>query len=523
MRTQVKVLSCFFVFFLVLCGCKETSNPANSNSTSSAAQLTITDITTSTTGSSFTVSWKTNKPARSQVDYGTTINYGTTSPLDSAFAVIHSVTIYGLQASCDYHVRVRSIDTSQQVALSADVVCKTLAANYDYCPYFEKSMWQFAVVRKSQTNVTNPSVTTYGTLSITVIDVDSITGIAKVEMMSDMTSNSIAYVRKNGKKVELSSSRTSWELLFDQDMLSTGFKFLFAGDVTKPSGIVGSVTSTYLTTTNGIQKKKHVDSYGSSYSSYNYENDVTETINKDLGIVAARMYLYDASIGYPYLVSNTLTYTLTAYKIYLPDGTIRQGGTLTLENPPAAPENLSAVRATVLNSVVVTWDDKSFNETGFEIERKTLGTISSVYALLKTVSSNTKQYVDLSVDSMKSYSYRIRAVNSYGESAYSNEDSVDRFGIPIAPSSLRGSYNSNLQTVNLFWNDNSTNETHFQISYSADGIQWEDLSFTTAKNSTSVTLKWDTGPPKGTHYFRIRAVSSYGESANSNVVSVTIP
>lgn len=69
---------------------------------------------------SATVSWTTDEPATTQVNYGLDSNYGSSTPLDSNLATDHSATIAGLVAGTGYHFQVRSVDSSDNIALSAD-------------------------------------------------------------------------------------------------------------------------------------------------------------------------------------------------------------------------------------------------------------------------------------------------------------------------------------------------------------------------------------------------------------------
>ena len=53
---------------------------------------------TSVTANAATVTWTTNEPATSQVDYGLTTSYGSTTTLDASLVTAHSVVISGLTA-----------------------------------------------------------------------------------------------------------------------------------------------------------------------------------------------------------------------------------------------------------------------------------------------------------------------------------------------------------------------------------------------------------------------------------------
>jgi hypothetical protein len=83
-----------------------------SNVAAPAANLTSTGAT---------VTWTTDEPADSQVEYGTASgNYSNSSPLDETDVTSHSVTLSGLAASTTYYYRVKSRDPSGNLATSAE-------------------------------------------------------------------------------------------------------------------------------------------------------------------------------------------------------------------------------------------------------------------------------------------------------------------------------------------------------------------------------------------------------------------
>jgi len=74
----------------------------------------------SLTPNSAVVTWQTNKPADSQVEYGTTTAYGTVTTLDSTRVASHSQTLTSLQPATTYQFRVRSKDEGGSSLLSAN-------------------------------------------------------------------------------------------------------------------------------------------------------------------------------------------------------------------------------------------------------------------------------------------------------------------------------------------------------------------------------------------------------------------
>ena len=79
------------------------------------------------TASSATVGWTTDEPADSQVEYGQTTAYGSTTTRDAALSTSHLQTLTGLTAGTTYHVRVRSSDAAGNARTSGDFTFTTVA------------------------------------------------------------------------------------------------------------------------------------------------------------------------------------------------------------------------------------------------------------------------------------------------------------------------------------------------------------------------------------------------------------
>ncbi len=77
--------------------------------------------------SSATITWTTNEPATSQVEYGTTSAYGLSSPLDTNLVTSHSASLSNLASNTAYHFRIKSKDASDNLAVSEDYSFSTLS------------------------------------------------------------------------------------------------------------------------------------------------------------------------------------------------------------------------------------------------------------------------------------------------------------------------------------------------------------------------------------------------------------
>jgi hypothetical protein len=77
-----------------------------------------------------TIAWTTNEDTTCQVEYGTTVDYGTSQPASinfvCSYAYCHMVNLTGLTADTTYHYRVRAIDSSGKETISRDYSFVTL-------------------------------------------------------------------------------------------------------------------------------------------------------------------------------------------------------------------------------------------------------------------------------------------------------------------------------------------------------------------------------------------------------------
>lgn len=104
---------------------------------------------------------------------------------------------------------------------------------------------------------------------------------------------------------------------------------------------------------------------------------------------------------------------------------------------PEAPEALKAQAASA-SSALVSWQDKSSNENGFELERKTAG---GAFQKIGVLPAGAVSYIDSGLDAGTKYTYRIRSFNNTGYSEYSREVplTIIAAGKIMLPSQIEGS------------------------------------------------------------------------------------
>ncbi|MCP4659887.1 MAG: matrixin family metalloprotease [bacterium] len=177
---------------------------------------------------------------------------------------------------------------------------------------------------------------------------------------------------------------------------------------------------------------------------------------------------------------------------------------------PEAPSELAAV-ALEANQIRLNWTDNSDDEDGFEIERMSTGSFERIV----TTDADATEYYDGGVSSATTYTYRVRASNDAGASDYSNQVSATTPGEP-APSNLAATALSSSQ-IALSWQDNSTDETEFQIEGKTSGSF--SLFKTVPADTEAATV--DGLAAQTTYTLRVRAKGPDGYSAYSNRARAT--
>src|ERR1019366_8891796 len=257
------------------------------------------------------------------------------------------------------------------------------------------------------------------------------------------------------------------------------------------------------------------------------------TSYSDTGLSPNRAYYYYVEAVGP---SGTTTASNT-------DWTITANVTTSGGAAPAAPGNFAAGESSVnpQTQINLYWQDNSNNEAGFQIFRSSDGGVT--FAQLATVGPNVTSYQDTGLAAGAEYYYYVKAWNASGTSAASNTDrtftadsTVTTGPAPPAPTNVAaGQSLVNPRTqINVYWQDNASNEAGFQIFRSLDGVAFTQVA-TIAPN---VALYENTGVPATTvyydqdatlapntkYYYYVKAFNTAGTSAASNTDStITAP
>jgi len=185
--------------------------------------------------------------------------------------------------------------------------------------------------------------------------------------------------------------------------------------------------------------------------------------------------------------------------------------------PPAAPTNLMAV-ATSSSQIQLNWTDNATNEDIFRIEMNSGFGFSEIL----DVGANTTMAMISGLSASTGYSFRVRAHNAGGDSAFSNIAAATTMSVggsaPMAPTNLQAAAASST-SIQLTWNDNAIDETSFVVEMRPTASGAYVPVATLPANTASYTA---TGLTALTSYtFRVKAHNGFGDSGYTNEAAAT--
>ncbi len=191
--------------------------------------------------------------------------------------------------------------------------------------------------------------------------------------------------------------------------------------------------------------------------------------------------------------------------------------TVFVNRKPEAPSDLIITRISDKSkSFNLFWDDLASNESKYELWRQ--DGINNAFVRIKELAANTISTNDVVNSDYINYGYKVRAVNGFGNSDFSNI--VYSSGVPggDAPTNLKGEV-LGASTVQLTWDDNSDTE---------DGFILERTNPATEKFERLVVLPRNTKEyfdtdlsPLTTYRYKVASFKSSSVSPYSNIVTVS--
>lgn len=121
------------VFLSACCGDNKSDEGPGGPADVDTTPPVISDLTDAeVTATTARITWTTDEPATSQVEYGITDAYGSETSLDTQLSTTHSVTLENLAQDTEYYFRAKSRDEADNESVSADKDFTTELAQPDF-------------------------------------------------------------------------------------------------------------------------------------------------------------------------------------------------------------------------------------------------------------------------------------------------------------------------------------------------------------------------------------------------------
>lgn len=181
---------------------------------------------------------------------------------------------------------------------------------------------------------------------------------------------------------------------------------------------------------------------------------------------------------------------------------------------PGSPVNLRATPVS-RSQIDLAWEDRSDNETGFEIRRTSGSPLAPTIDVLR-VGPNVTSFSDTGLPEDTGFGYVVRAFNDSGFSTPSNSAGATTLDSPPStPTNLVALGGAWSNRIELTW-DASARAGGYEIHQSTAGGAFVHVRNSTTNAATIYSLE-----PGVVYSFKVRAFNSGGLSSFSNIASST--
>ncbi|MGI8906633.1 MAG: family 10 glycosylhydrolase [Candidatus Sumerlaeaceae bacterium] len=405
------------------------------------------------TDSAATITWTTNESSDSVVEYGLTTSYGSTVS-NASMVLNHSIGLSGLSASTTYNYRVKSKDASNNTGTSGNFTFTTLASGVvadiiiDTPAAVATGSWTLATSAvdkygadyKYKGQGTGAAYLTYTPNILTAGDYDV------YEWHSVGTNRTVGaphVVTHSGGTATVNINQQvsggAWNLVGRYAFPTGTTKYARITDGFADAGqvvIADAVKFVYVSAPAPTAPAAPSGLTATAASSSQINLAWTDNSANEDNFVVAR----SGTAGGPYTDIATLAAGTTSYSntglaasttyFYVVRATNAVGASAnsneasaTTQAAPALPNAPSGLTATAVagRKINLAWTDNSTNEDNFVVERK-VGT--GAYSVVATLGANVTSYTSTGLTKGKTYTFRVKATNAAGSSAYSNEASA---------------------------------------------------------------------------------------------------
>jgi hypothetical protein len=460
--------------------------------TSDIVAPTITAVTaTGITGTGATITWTTNEASNSQVEYGTTASYGSSTTLNSSMVTSHSQAISGLAANTTYHYRVRSADASGNLATSSDntftttdIAAPTITAVTATGITSTGATITWTTNEAGNSQVEYGTTTSYG--SSTTLNSSMVTSHS--QSLSGLAANTTYHYR-------VKSADASGNLATSSDYTFT------TTDVAAPT--ITAVTATGITST-GATITWTTNEAGNSQVEYGTTTSYGSSTTLNSSMVTSHSQSLSG------LAANT-TYH---YRVKSADasGNLATSSDYTFITSDVAAPTITSVTATGITSTgaTITW---TTNEAGnSQVEYGTTTSYGSSTTLNSSMVTSHSQAVS-GLAANTTYHYRVKSADASGNLATSSDYTFTTSDV-AAPSITAVTATGITSTgATITWTTNEASNS--QVEYGTT----TSYGSSTTLNSSMVTSHSQalTGlASKTTYHYRVKSADASGNLATSS-------
>ncbi|ABQ24599.1 S8 family serine peptidase [Geotalea uraniireducens] len=472
------------------------------------SNLAVTGIT----DTAATITWTTNEPANSVLNYGDTPAMGGVSA-DKKLATEHSMRLTALLEAATYHVAAKSTDEAGNTAGSSAILFTTL----NLPPSLTVTSSEGSTTYQPSTVITgvctDPSGVSSVTINGTVANYRPSDGYYSLPVALQVGDNgfTVAATDTLGKTTSLTITVTRLQPsdLFVQSV---------AGP---PSAVQGSTITITDTVCNGGPGDATGFSVGFYLSSdQNLSSDDMLIGSRNVASIAAgtcpsgttRAPIPPTAPGGSLYLIACADYTNRLVETNKNNNTLA-GNQITLPNPQLAPpSSINVPAGNTTGSFQVSWSPSNVSGVTYVLEySKDNGAYTSAY-------NGTYTWANLTVPASGTYTFRVKAAKTgYTDSAYSATRSCSVTLICGAPASISVPSGNTTGSFQVSWSPSNVSGVTYVLEYSKD-----NGAYTSAYNGTYTWANL-TVPASGTYTFRVKAAKTgYTDSAYSATKSCSV-
>ena len=255
-------------------------------------------------------------------------------------------------------------------------------------------------------------------------------------------------------------------------------------------------------------------SQGLSHYEIFLNNEFVERVDQNQNGTNPKLYLIIDST----YINSTISYFINVYNLENKIKTSQVENNIFVEenrNPPDNPLNL---RLEIFNDIEILlyWEDSSFNTTSFEVWRREESESDfKIIKLIQAVGSQSYSYSDKDVQQFRIYYYKVRAVNAFGASEFSNI--VSNSG-GNAPTNLEAQA-LGATAVLLTWQDNSISENGFKVQRALVAGTFNPIKILPPNTEEYIDQQGLTA--NTTYKYRVATFTENGEAFSNEAVVIT--